>query len=447
MKLVSAHIQIDHRIGIKLLFLLFLFLSATISAQTWSLEQCIDSAKVNNKTLKISQNNILISKEKNKEIRSNLIPKVNLNADYKYFTDLPYQLMPMSVFGGPEGKFKEAQFGVPHNFNTNVQVTMPLYNPQVYGGIQATKIANEMSELQYEKSEENLFFEISNAYYNAQIIDNQLRFIDSNLINSRRLLSNVQLLRAQLMARETDVDKVELQIKQLETQKSQLQSKYEQITNMLRFLINVPENQQFALETNIIEKNSAEYSTKSTVETRMIQTQNRLIQSEIKTLKTTRIPSLALIGSYGFTGYGYDRKPNEFFHFYPIGFAGIQLNYPLFNGMVTQRKIDQKKYELENNSLQNEMNSEGTSIQIINAKMQLTVSKNSIETSEQQVALAQKIYRQTLLQQAHDMASLTDVLLADNEVRQAQQNYLTAIVDYMKADLELKKITGNFLNK
>ncbi|MDD2983463.1 MAG: TolC family protein [Crocinitomicaceae bacterium] len=447
MKLVSAHIHTDHRIKMMLLFLLFLFLSTTISAQTWTLEQCIDSAKVNSKTLIISKNNVLISEQKNKEIRSNLIPKVNLNADYKYFTDLPYQLMPMSVFGGPEGKFKEAQFGVPHNFNTNLQVTMPLYNPQIYGGIQATKIASEMSKLHYEKSEENLFFEISNAYYNAQILDNQVRFIDSNLINSERLLSNIQLLRTQLMARETDVDKVELQIKQLKTQKSLLQSKYEQIRNMLRFLINVPENQPFAIEKNIVEKKSTNYSTQSTVEIRMIQTQNRLILSELKTLKTTRIPSLALIGSYGFTGYGYDRKPNEFFNFYPVGFAGIQMNYPLFNGMVTQRKIDQKKYELENNSLQNEINSEGTSIQIVNAKMQLSVSKNAIETSEQQVALAQKIYQQTLLQQAHEMASLTDVLLADTEVRQAQQNYLTALIDYMKADLELKKITGNFLNK
>lgn len=447
MKLVSAHIQNENRLELKLLFLFVLFISPLVSAQTWSLEQCIDSARNNNKTLKINQNNLLISGQKKKEIRSNLIPKVNLNADYKYFTDLPYQLMPLSVFGGPEGKFKEAQFGVPHNLNANLQLTMPIYNPQIYGGIKTTKIAEEMAQLQYEKSEEQLFFEISNAYYNAQILDNQVRFIDSNLFNSKKLLSNVQLLRQQAMARASDVDKVELQIKQLETQKSLLESKYEQIKNMLRYLISVPENQAFELETNISEMVSSNYSTQSTVETRMIQTQGRLIQSEMKTLKTTRIPSFALVGSYGITGYGYDRKPDNFLNFYPIGFAGIQMSYPLFNGMVTQRKIDQKKYELENNSLQNELVSDGNSMQIINAKMQLTVSKNAIETSIQQVDLAQKIYRQTLLQQLHDMASLTDVLLADTDVRQAQQNYLTAIVDYMKADLELKKTTGNFLNK
>jgi len=33
--------------------------------------------------------------------------------------------------------------------------------------------------------------------------------------------------------------------------------------------------------------------------------------------------------------------------------------------------------------------------------------------------------------------------LADNALREAQQAYLTSMVDYLKADLELKKLTGN----
>jgi outer membrane protein TolC len=34
-------------------------------------------------------------------------------------------------------------------------------------------------------------------------------------------------------------------------------------------------------------------------------------------------------------------------------------------------------------------------------------------------------------------------LLADNALREAQQTYLTTVIDYLKADLELKKLTGN----
>jgi hypothetical protein len=55
---------------------------------------------------------------------------------------------------------------------------------------------------------------------------------------------------------------------------------------------------------------------------------------------------------YGTTGFGYNGQPASFLDFYPIGFAGIQLSYPLFNGTVTLRKINQKTLELRNNELQ-----------------------------------------------------------------------------------------------
>jgi outer membrane protein TolC len=95
------------------------------------------------------------------------------------------------------------------------QLSMPLYNPQVYGAIQTSKIASELTDLQYQKTEEQIYFEISNLYYNAQILHHQLAFIDSNLINAERLLKNMQLLNEQLLARGTDVSKVKLQVSQL----------------------------------------------------------------------------------------------------------------------------------------------------------------------------------------------------------------------------------------
>ena len=69
-----------------------------------------------------------------------------------------------------------------------------------------------------------------------------------------------------------------------------------------------------------------------------------------------------------------------------------------------------------------------------------------METTDAQIKLAQTIYEQTILQQKQGTANLTDVLLADNALRDAQQTYLSAVIDYLKADLELKKATGNILS-
>lgn len=439
MKLVNIHTHF-----LILLFLLIGFQSA--QAQVWSLQQCIDTAQIHNKNLQMSRNNISIGKQREKEAQANLIPKVTANADYKYYTNLPYQLMPLSTFNpaAPEGQFKEAQFGVPHNINANLQLAMPLYNPQLYGAIQTSKIGSELTALHYQKTEEQIYFEISNLYYNAQILYHQIEFIDSNLMNTNRIVQNMQLLNEQKLAKGTDVNKVQLQVVQLTTQKESITSKYEQVLNALRFAMGIPLEQNFQIDSDIQFQNINEYSPSSILDIQIVKTQNRLLSRELKTLNNSKyLPTLNLIGMYGVTGFGYNKQPNDFLKFYPIGFTGIQFTYPLFNGTVTNRKINQKKLELKNNELQYELLTQQNNMQAENAKLQRKVAQKSVETTMQQIKLAQIIYEQTLLQQKQGIASLTDVLLADSALREAQQAYLSAVIDFLKADLEIKKLTGN----
>ena len=431
----------------KLIFISILFIGwNTVQAQeVWTLKQCIDTAQVYNKNLQINRNNISISKQREREAKANLIPKITANADYKYFMELPIQLMPMNALNtqAPEGQFRDLQFGVPHNINANIQLAMPLYNPQIYGAIENTKIANELTQLQYQKTEEQVLFDITTLYYNAQILKHQLDFMDSNLINSNRLLQNMELLKSQLLAKGSDVNKVKLQTEQLTTQRENVYSKYLQVLNALKMNMGISLEENITVVTDIFQPTLTDNSSRNSLDLQLINTQNKLLNNELKILNRSRyLPSLNFIASYGTTGFGYDKTPNDFLDFYPIGFAGIQLSYPLFNGTVTQRKINQKKLEINNNELQAQLISEKNEMEIENAIRQRKIAENTIINTENQIDLAKTIYDQTILQQKQGTASLTDVLLADNALREAQQNYLNAIIDFLKADLEFKKLTG-----
>ena len=431
----------------KLIFI-FIFLIGwnTVQAQeVWTLKQCIDTAQVHNKNLQINRNNIGISEQKKMEAKANLIPKITVNADYKYFMELPTQLMPMNALNpqASEGQFRDLQFGVPHNINANVQLAMPLYNPQIYGAIENTKIANELTQLQYQKTEEQVLFDITTLYYNVQILKHQLDFMDSNLINSNRLLQNMELLKSQLLAKGSDVNKVKLQTEQLSTQRENIYSKYLQVLNALKMNMGISLEENITVVTDIFQPTLTDNSSRNSLDLQLIHTQNKLLNNELKIINRSRyLPSLNFIASYGTTGFGYDKTPNDFLDFYPIGFAGIQLSYPLFNGTVTQRKINQKKLEINNNELQAQLISDKNEMEIENAIRQRTIAENTIMNTENQIDLAKTIYDQTILQQKQGTASLTDVLLADNSLREAQQNYLNAIIDFLKADLEFKKLTG-----
>ncbi len=429
--------------------IVFVGLEVSKAQEVWTLIQCVDSAQVHNKNLQMQQNNISISKQKKKEVQANLIPKVSINADYKYFMELPTQLMPMNALNpqAPEGQFRDIQFGVPHNINANVQLAMPLYNPQIIGAIGNTKVANELAELQYQKTEEQVLYDVTTLYYNAQIIKNQLDFIDNNLVNSNKLLTNLELLKEQLLAKATDVNKVKLQTEQLVTQRENLYSKYLQVLNALKMNIGISLDGNITVDSEIIETKLTNNYSKNSLDAQIIEAQGRLLSNELKTLNRTRfLPSLNLVASYGTTGFGYDESPNDFLDFYPIGFAGLQLSYPIFNGTSTSRKVKQKKIEINNNELMAKLIYDKNEMEIQNAIRQKSIAESTIINTENQIELAKTIYEQTILQQKHGTATLTDVLLADNAMRESQQNYLNAVIDFLKSDLEIKKLTGTVKN-
>ena len=146
--------------------------------EVWTLKQCIDTAQVHNKTLQINRNNISISEQRKKEAQVNPHSKVTENHRLQVFYGITYTANAdeRTQSTSTEGQFRDLQFGVPHNINANVQLAMPLYNPQIYGAIQSTQIAKELTELQFQKSEEQVLFDITTLYYNAQIIVHQLAF-------------------------------------------------------------------------------------------------------------------------------------------------------------------------------------------------------------------------------------------------------------------------------
>lgn len=429
-----------------IIIILILVITNRSFSQEWTLQQCIDTALVYNKNLQISANNQAIGEQKLKEAKSNLFPKINVAGEYKYFVELPYQIMPMSAFGGPEGQYKEIQFGVPHNINASLQAFIPLYNPLLTGGIRNAGIASEIAELQYKKTEEQIFFEISNLYFNAQILQHQLEFIEGNITNTSRLLENLKLLREKLMVKGTDVSKVELQQEQLITQRQLLMSNIEQVTNVLKFSMGLSNKENIEVATEIRYDRVNEYSRGVTIDEHLTDMHNLFLKSELKTLKSSYLPTLTAYGTYAETGFGYSEQPNEFLTFHPTSFVGLQLSFPLFNGTVTTRKINQKKLEIKNNELQKDLVTEQNNMLVENAQRQRKIAQENIANTLLQINLANRIYEQVLLQQKEGTAALTEVLMADNALREAQQNNLSAIVEYLKADLELKKLTGNILS-
>lgn len=432
----------------KQFFLTFLILLIgwSAKAQEWSLDQCLDSALQYNRSLEMARNQVLGADMKHAESRSQLLPKLMASGDYRYFTEIPYQYLPQAAFGGPEGVYKPIQFGVPHNFSANLSLRMPIYDPQVWAGIQISESYQELADLQRVRTEEQVYLEVSHLYYNAQILKNQLDFLHQNQANGQKLERNTRLLYEQKMATGTDLDKVLLQNQQLEAQVIRLENQYQILIQQLKLNIGLSLERELDINPEIQLREESISEPRLTADFKIQEIKEKTVNQELRALKQSKIPSLNLIGNYGTTGFGYNGAPESFLKFYPVSFIGAQVSFPVFNGTITTKRIKQKELELTNASIQKSLIQDQNLVQYQAALLQRETSQNQILTTQSQIKLAESIYAKTLLQQQEGLATLTDILLADNALRDAQQHYLNALVDYLKATLDLKKSSGTLLN-
>lgn len=443
--LVSVHYN---NTIMKKLFIISLIQLVTFKgySQLLSLQQCIDSAIKNNYNVRIADYELKQAKERLLEARGNLLPKINTAVDYRYYTNLPYQLMPATIFGGPKGSYKEVQFGVPHNINANVQLNYPLYNAVLQANIKTIQTAEELSYLQNIKSQEDIALDVSNVYYNAQILLNQQSFNDSNIVNSKKLMALMELLYQQKMTKGTDVDKVNLQLSQLLTQKETVQNQYFQVINTLKFLIGKSPDDSISIELATGKNEYQVLQNNPLTEIKLAEKQISFLQTEKTFIQKSKLPVINLNGFYGTTGFARIGS-NDFLKFFPLGYAGVQVIMPLYNGNTTMHKIKGKEIEIEKATVKAEMLKAKYNVDRLNNVYQLNNAQKNIIMIQQQIEFAQTIYRKTLLQQKEGVAALTDVLLADNSVREAQQNYTIALITLRRAELEQQKLTGNLLIK
>lgn len=413
-------------------------------AQPLSLKQCIDTALLYNRSVELSRLEIASAREKSREVKSNLVPKLNAMADYRYYIDQPYQLMPADAFAGPEGAYKEVQFGTPHNVNANLQLSVPLIHPVVLHSVKTARSGIQLAEIQKTKTDEEVILDVTVTYYNAQILHHQLAFLDSNISNNTKLVQNITLLHQQQMAKGSDVDRLKLKLEQAITQRSTVFSQYQQLVNALKFLMGKPVSENLEIMMSDASHPPMDFFPGMTTEMLLIDKKLEVNQSELKGIMKTRLPSLSAFGVYGTNGFGASGA-NSFFNFYPIGYVGAQLTIPIFNGNVTHHKIEQKKLELEKTVIQKEQITEKTALDRINAEMQYALANRNVTVTDDQIELAARIYENTILQNQQGLASMTDLLLADTELREAQQNYIVALINLRRAELEYLRATGNIM--
>ena len=165
-------------------------------------------------------------------------------------------------------------------------------------------------------------------------------------------------------------------------------------------------------------------------------------QANLTIARANYFPTLSAYGGWSWAN-------NEFNKFSELGrsFVGLALRVPIFENFKTNYQIELAKaqiVELETQKLQLVQNIKSQLIQAINnldaAEKQLSATKKSVEAAEKNFQSARERYNV-------GSASVTDYLLANNLLVNAQINLINAIYGYYLAQKELLYTIGLLTNK
>ncbi|MDJ1473015.1 TolC family protein [Cytophagaceae bacterium DM2B3-1] len=419
-------------------------------SQELTLNQLIDKALQSNQTIQISQISEQQTAAQIKSVKAGARPQVNVSGDYKRYIKIPGQVVPASAFGGPDGTYTTLAFGLPYNLSTSLQVSQAIFNPSIGIGLKAANLSLDLSKLQTTKTKEDVAYNVSVTYYNLQSVTQQIVFLRSNLASTEKLIKVTDLLYKNQLSQGIDVDRLRITHTQTKTQLQSLQASEEQLINMLKFLTGTPQTDslkvQVAIDEQAIQQALLQQETVNRTDLLLLDRQKALNELNQRNTKAGFIPTLSAYGVANSTFYGQGGEDGVFKHV-PGYWVGLQLNWNIYDGSARRAKISSQRAENNTLNLQMQQARESISMEMRNAQNKFLVEQQNLASSREQVTLADKVYTQSQLQFKEGTSSLTDVIQAENSLREAQNNYLNALVNLRSAELDWKKASGNLIAK
>jgi outer membrane protein len=435
-------------------FLAALCTGILLTAQTpLSVKESVAYAVKNSPQVLKSRLETLRNEEKVKEYKSSGLPQVNFNTSLLYNLKLPTQLVPNFFEGKPE-ELIPVQFGTDMSVLSGVELNQLAYSQTYWTGLKAARELSLLDRLIESKTQEELVYNVVRTYYQAKVLEQQRGLLNANLDQVRALLKLTELQYQNGFAKKLDVDQLRVNQISLETQLQNLQLQYEQLVQALKLAMAMPFDQEITLVDTLLAdpaalvKAPADYTsaTGNKLDLAILDKQATLQQLNVDVYRAGYYPSLRLVAGYNFQGQGNRLGDfgdgNRWFNFSQVG---LNISVPIFDGFLKKSQIQQGNIELLKIAEDRKQLQQNLEFQFGNARRQLQSTWNSLNVLKENQKVAAEVYTVTRKRFEQGVASITEVLTAERTMREVQSSYLSTILQYNLALIDLEYANGNIL--
>ena len=435
------------------LIISLLFLVSYANAQeikTLTLKDAITFALENKADAKKAKLQVENSNYQIEEVRSRALPQISANGSLTHNPILQTNVIDGSAFGAP-GTTIQAAFGQKWTSSAGVTLNQALYDQSVFIGLKAAKSTKEFYQINEQLTEEQVIERVASAYYQVYVTRQNLNVIDNNLKNTGKVKDIIKGQFDNGLAKKIDLDRILVRISNINTQRQQILNAINLQENALKFYIGMPIETKIVIPQTEFEVTATAFTAQkpeatSRTEYLLLKKNEQLLEYQKKSVQAANYPVLSLTGSYNYLGQGPEvpwfKKPVDGVYWSDYAAVGLNLHVPIFTGFGTRAKVRQAENKLQSVRVDLEETKLALDLEYENAKTQIDNSIISINNQKENSKLAQEVYSNTNNNYIQGLASLTDLLEAENALVEAQNNYTTALLDYKLAEIQLIKSKG-----
>ncbi len=435
-------------------------------------KEAVDIAFKNVNELKNARLDYKIAEQRNKEITGMAYPQITGSASGNHYFSLPLIQFPdatetaiydvlkregvRDANGNPitsSGEFKLQNFSffTPWNLQFGATVQQLLFEPQVFVGLQARKVALKTSDLQVKVAEDKIREAVYKSYYAVLIADKQLKYVRESLKRLDKLSHDMEIMYKNGFAEHLDIDKASVARNNTRAVESQLVNGINMGYALLKLNLGLLQSDSLVLKDTLTAAQLKEgllqdnFNYENRNEIKLLAEVKKLQSFDVKRYKLSYFPTLSAFYNLQKTGQrraGSNGNSEPWF-WYNTNQIGLSLNIPLFDGFQKRAKIKQAQFTLE--KADNNLDQAKKSID-----MERTIAKNtlvnallSLDIQEENMKLAEKVYNSEKKKYEVGTGSSFSILNADTDLQQAQSNYFRALYDAIIARVSYLKALGS----
>lgn len=414
------------------------------SQQTITLKQAIEFALQNKADALKAKLDITNADAKILEAKAGALPKVTGNANITY-----NPIIQEIALGGQTFKMGQPWVAV-----AGVQLQQALFNQQVFIGLKAAKSTKEFYQLNANLTEEQIIERVSNAYFQVFTAQEQKNTLESSYSSTEKVRNVIKSLYDNGLSKKIDLDRTNVNLTNIETNIKQSNNGITQAENALKFYMGMPietkiqlVQEDMAVTPHLLDET---VNTDERTEVKVLLKNKELLEYQKKATIANYYPTVNLTANYNWQGLG-EKFPltngsSKGVMWSDYSAIGLGINIPIFNGFATKAKVQQNQIDIDKLEIDIKDTKLGLDQAYQNAKALIENSLATLESQKANVKLAEDVLADTKSNYQYGLATLTDLLDAENSLVQAKNNYTTAILDYKIAEVQYYKSKGELKN-